>query len=1137
MQIARTYTSEAGGAYGTVPFTQQTSEIRGPDGRLRFHHDALEVPEGWSRVAVDLLAQQVMRASGVPAALRRLPEEDVPAFLWRSVPDEAKLAALPASIRHSGETSARQVFDRMAGAWSYAGWKAGYFASETQARVYYDEIRYMLACQIAAPNLSHWRETGLYWAYGIAQELPDHHTFDLHTGLCQLVLADQGRVAGYTGVLLAQIKDQDLLALCQQEAPLLRRALGSSTNLSRLNGLMAQLPLADRAASVVQPKTHRKQLTKMVVCDIDHPQAGAFAQWKLAEEQKVASLVAGSKLHEERLNQIFTAISAYDGASDAAQDPAQNAALREAIRAAKRAMIPESYIARALAYAAQGFTSIEFPTFDTDWDSEAYATVAGQHCATALRLPDAFLTKAQSSGSAAQALFDEVNHAAWATTPPSLMFQDTISAWHGCVAAGEITTISAPGLAAGGLLFVGNTAPHEATLNLLAFAKDGRLDLQGLRHAAMLWTLTLDISLTMGAFPSQEVAQTMAELRPLALGYANLGALLMTKGLHYDSHEARVLAAGLTAVMTAASYAQSAHMAARVGAFARYPAQQAGMLAVLQRHNAAAQGDKTAVPQAFDPAHCPDRTLSAMVKSLWQEALDLAQSHGLRNAQTTQISAASDATLLMDCDTAGLDPEQAVVKFKQLAQEGFTKALTPAVPAALEALGYSPAQITAIAAHALGHRSLAQAPVINHAGLMAHGFGPREIARIEAALPSAFDIRYLFNQWTLGLEFCKQSLGIAASDLSDPCFDLLAYLGYSKAQIDAVNAHVCGTMTLEGAPYLHPAHLAIFDCAAPCGPKGQRRVLAEAQIRMMGMVQSFLSGGIAKSVPLPHQATIAQTRDLHLLAHRLGLKTITLAREGAALSQPMVLALFDEDETAETLATSGSPAQQASVMAEKIVEKVIIKEVIRADHQKLPERRKGYTQKALVGGQKVYLRTGEYADGRLGEIFIDLHKEAAGFRAMMNNFAIAISIGLQHGVPLEDFVEAFAFSAFEPAGEVKGSAAITSASSLLDYVFRELAVSYLGRTDLAPCKPTPVVANAAPPRKRAAQELVVLQGGMASASAGKLSGTVAFGGFDPQAMGLTLGNAALSMQDEEDPDLWDEAGWDNDPDAAPDPAP
>ncbi|MYK32567.1 MAG: vitamin B12-dependent ribonucleotide reductase, partial [Boseongicola sp. SB0670_bin_30] len=437
---------------------------------------------------------------------------------------------------------------------------------------------------------------------------------------------------------------------------------------------------------------------------------------------------------------------------------------------------------------------------------------------------------------------------------------------------------------------------------------------------------------------------------------------------------------------------------------------------------------------------------------MWDDAFDLGMKHGYRNAQATVIAPTGTIGLVMDCDTTGIEPDFALVKFKKLAGGGYFKIINRSVPAALATLGYSSSQIQDIVSYAVGHGTLANAPGINHAALVGHGFGQAEIDRIEESLPSAFDIRFVFNQWTLGEAFCSATLGIPPEKLNDPEFDLLRSLGFSKSDIEAANDHVCGSMTLEGAPHLAQEHYHVFDCANPCGRTGKRFLPVDSHITMMAAAQSFVSGAISKTINMPNDATVEDCKAAYELSHRLGIKANALYRDGSKLSQPLSAALVeDDDEAAETLET-GTPHERTVVLAEKVVERVIAKDFAGV-RNRMPERRRGYTQKAIVGGHKVYLRTGEYGDGSLGEIFIDMHKEGAGFRAMMNNFAIAVSVGLQYGVPLEEFVDAFTFTRFEPAGMVQGNDSIKNATSILDYIFRELAVSYLDRIDLAHVKP------------------------------------------------------------------------------------
>ena len=1154
MKIERKFTSETGGAYGSIAFAKTTSEIRNPDGTVVFRNEAVEVPEGWSQVASDVLAQKYFRKAGVPAILKRVKEKGVPEFLWRSVPDTDALAALPEKERFVGETSAKQVFDRLAGAWAYWGWKGGYFTTESDARAYYDEMRHMLARQMAAPNSPQWFNTGLHWAYGVDGPAQGHYYVDFKTG--QLVKSDSAYEHPQPHACFIQSVSDDLvneggiMDLWVREARLFKYGSGTGTNFSSLrgegeklsgggksSGLMGFLKIGDRAAGAIKSGGTTRRAAKMVICDMDHPDVEAFINWKVIEEQKVASLVAGSKAHESKLNEIFGAIRQWDGSSEDAVDPAKNPALKAAIKSAKKAMIPDTYTNRILQYARQGFTSIEFPTYDTDWDSEAYATVSGQNSNNSVRVTDAFLQAVKADADwalirrtdgktaktiKARDLWDQVGHAAWACADPGIQFHDTVNAWHTCPEDGAIRG-SNP---CSEYMFLDDTACNLASMNLLTFYHNGQFDADGYIHATRLWTVTLEISVTMAQFPSKEIAQRSYDFRTLGLGYANIGGLLMNMGYGYDSAEGRALCGALTAIMTGVSYATSAEMARELGPFPGYAKNADHMLRVIRNHRRAAHGtggyeQVNVTPVALDAANCPDARLVSLARGAWDEALALGEAHGYRNAQSTVIAPTGTIGLVMDCDTTGIEPDFALVKFKKLAGGGYFKIINQSVPAALEKLGYGAAQIAEIVAYAVGHGSMGQAPHINHTALVGHGFGPRELEKIESALPTAFDIRFVFNQWTLGADFCTGTLGIPADKLNDPTFDLLRHLGFTKTQIDAANDHVCGTMTLEGAPFLKTEHYSVFDCANPCGKKGKRYLSVNSHIYMMAAAQSFISGAISKTINMPNSATIAETLAAYELSHSLGIKANALYRDGSKLSQPLASALVEDDEEAEEILATGSAQEKAAVLAEKIVEKVIVKEIVRSHREKLPERRKGYTQKAIVGGHKVYLRTGEYADGSLGEIFIDMHKEGAGFRAMMNNFAIAVSVGLQYGVPLEEFVEAFTFTKFEPAGMVQGNDSVKNATSILDYIFRELAISYLDRTDLAHVKPqgasfddlgggsyegqqnvSPVSDSAASKslevlkqisstgylRKRLPQELVVLQGGM---------GATALNGADP----------------------------------------
>ena len=1079
MKIERRFTSPNEDAYSSIEFQKTTSEIRNPDGTIVFHLADLEVPSDWSQVAADVLAQKYFRKAGVPSATKAIKELGIPSFLRRHVPtDEATFG---------GETSAKQVFDRLAGAWAYWGWKGGYFSTEEDASAYFDEMRYMLATQRAAPNSPQWFNTGLHWSYGIDGPAQGHHYVDFKTG--KLTKSESSYEHPQPHACFIQSVSDDLvneggiMDLWVREARLFKYGSGTGTNFSSLrgsgeslsgggksSGLMGFLKIGDRAAGAIKSGGTTRRAAKMVICDADHPDIEDFINWKVIEEQKVASIVAGSKMHEEKLNLLFAAIKAWDGNTADAYDPKVNPALKEAVRAAKKVSIPETYVKRVLDYAKQGHTSIEFPTYDTDWDSEAYNSVSGQNSNNSIRVTDAFLYAVQkdadwelinrnngavSKTMKARDLWEQVGHAAWACADPGIQYHDTVNAWHTCPADGAIRG-SNP---CSEYMFLDDTACNLASMNLLTFYENGEFQSDDYVHATRLWTVTLEISVLMAQFPSKEIAQRSYDFRTLGLGYANIGGLLMNMGFSYDSDEGRALCGALTAVMTGVAYSTSAEMAGELGPFPGYKKNAESMLRVMRNHRRAVYGETDSYenlaikPVTLDHANCPEQTLVALSKSSWDMAIELGEKHGYRNAQSTVIAPTGTIGLVMDCDTTGIEPDFALVKFKKLAGGGYFKIINRSVPAALAKQGYRSNEVEEIVSYAVGHGSMGNAPGINHTSLIGHGFGKAEIDKIEAALPSAFDIRFVFNQWTLGADFCTNVLGVPTDKLMDPSFDLLTHLGFSRKDIEAANDHVCGTMTLEGAPHLKEEHYSIFDCANPCGKKGKRYLSVNSHIYMMAAAQSFISGAISKTINMPNDATIEECQKAYELSWSLGIKANALYRDGSKLSQPLAASLVEDDEEAEEILASGSAQEKATVLAEKIVEKIVVREIIRRDREKMPQRRRGYTQKAVVGGHKVYLRTGEYEDGQLGEIFIDMHKEGAGFRAMMNNFAIAVSVGLQYGVPLDEFVDAFTFTKFEPAGMVQGNDSIKNATSILDYIFRELAVSYLDRTDLAHVPP------------------------------------------------------------------------------------
>ena len=1074
MRIDRFFTTEGKSPYESIEFRNTSSEIRNPDGSLVFKLDDIEVPAAWSQVACDIIAQKYFRKAGVPAKLTAVAEDGIPTWLTRHAPDKDGLAKLPEEERYIGETSAKQIFSRLAGTWTYWGWKGGYFDSDADARAFYDEMRHMLARQMAAPNSPQWFNTGLHWAYGIDGPAQGHHYVDYRNGnLTQSNSAyehPQPHACFIQSVSDDLVNDGGIMDLWVREARLFKYGSGTGSNFSSLrgegeqlsgggksSGLMSFLRIGDRAAGAIKSGGTTRRAAKMVVVDADHPDIQKYVNWKVIEEQKVASLVAGSKLANRHLNAVMQTCT--DDSDDDRFEINKNAALKAAVIDARKSMIPESYIQRAIDFAKQGYTSIAFPTFDTDWDSEAYFTVSGQNSNNSVRVDNDFLRaveadgdwhlKARTTGEVVETikaaeLWDDVSHAAWACADPGVQYHTTINDWHTCPKGGAIRA-SNP---CSEYMFLDDTACNLASLNVLTFLReDGSFHIEAYQHAIRLWTIVLEISVMMAQFPSKKIAQLSYEYRTLGLGYANIGGLLMALGHSYDSAEGRAICAALTAIMTGVSYATSAEMAKEMGAFPRYSENREDMLRVIRNHRRAAHGETKGYegletpPMPLDRANCPDGELIDAAMAAWNWALALGENHGFRNAQASVIAPTGTIGLVMDCDTTGIEPDFALVKFKKLAGGGYFKIINRLVPRALRNLGYEEGEITDVVAYAVGNGTMETAPAINHETLAAKNFGPDQIGAIEGALASAFDIKFAFNKWTLGQEFCTGTLGFSDAQLDDLGFNMLAALGFTADEIEAANVYICGAMTLEGAPHLKQEHLPVFDCANPCGRLGKRFLSVDSHIRMMAAAQPFISGAISKTINMPNSAAIEDCKNAYMLSWKLGLKANALYRDGSKLSQPLSSQLVDEADLEEEDADAAVAERQPQIIAERIVERAI--------RRRLPTRRKGYTQKAIVGGHKVYLRTGEYEDGSIGEIFIDMHKEGAAFRSLMNNFAIAISIGLQYGVPLEEFVESYTFTRFEPNGVVEGNDVIRMSTSILDYLFRELAISYLGRHDLA----------------------------------------------------------------------------------------
>ena len=1087
MKIRRYFTSADKSPYAGIDFEPRKSEIRNPDGSTVFLMENVMVPKEWSQVATDILAQKYFRKAGLTVG-----EVNGTDYAGK----DAK--HLKPSAEH--ETDSRQVFHRMAGCWRFWGEEYGYFDKDSDAQAFYDEMVHMLASQKAAPNSPQWFNTGLHFAYGIDGPAQGHYYVDPSSGQLKASTGSYERPQPHACFILS-VKDDlvnegGIMDLWTREARIFKYGSGVGTNFSRIrgeneklsgggrsSGLMSFLKVGDRSAGAIKSGGTTRRAAKMVCLDMDHPDIEEFINWKVKEERKVAALVAGSKMCERHLNAVM-------GAAQSDSNPRTNIELRRAIAEAKLSEIPLNYIQRVIQLADQGFTGLKFETYDTGYESEAYVTVSGQNSNNSVRVPNEFFnavekdlewnltsrtTKKPLRTTRAKDLWEQICEAAWQSADPGLQYDTTINEWHTCPENGRINA-SNP---CSEYMFLDDTACNLASINLVKFynSNTGEFDLKGYQHAIRLWTVVLEISVLMAQFPSKEIAQLSYDFRTLGLGYANLGALLMQMGIPYDSKEGFAITGALTSILGGGSYAASAEMAKEQGAFPQYAKNREHMLRVIRNHRRAAYNVSpneyeglSIKPVGIEPQNCPADMLKA-AQEAWDQALLLGDEHGFRNAQVTVLAPTGTIGLIMDCDTTGIEPDFALVKFKKLAGGGYFKIINQSIPPALKKLGYKGEEIEAIVRYAVGYQKLPDNKLaISREALRAKGFTDDILDKVEESLASAFELKFAFNRYTLGDDLCKNVLGLTEDQLNDWSFDILQSLGFTKEEIEEANEYVCGTMTVEGAPYLKPEHLPVFDCANKCGKIGQRFISAEGHIRQMAAAQPFLSGAISKTINLPSNATIQAVEDAYWLSWQLGLKANALYRDCSKLSQPLnsstdeaAAAILEAGLESEDIAgTADTPVGAAlqptvtfSTASTPEIEQAAAKLVYRyiSKRRTLPSRRKGYTQKARVGGHKVYLRTGEFEDGSLGEIFVDMHREGAAFRSLMNCFAIAISLGLQYGVPLEEFVEAFVFTRFEPNGSVQGHDNIKMSTSIIDYVFRELAMSYLGRYDLVQVKP------------------------------------------------------------------------------------
>ena len=1028
MKISRQFTVASADPFSSVKWVKRSSKISNPDGSVVFKMDDAEVPETWSQLATDIMVSKYFRKAGVPqvdAAGKPMHDENgKPLF--------------------GPEKSARQVIHRLAGCWRYWGETHGYFDTAADAQSFYDELAYMMTHQIAAPNSPQWFNTGLNFAYGITGPAQGHFVADHKNGAItqarDAYTHPQPHACFIQSVGDDLVNEGGIMDLWVREARLFKYGSGTGTNFSKLrgedeklsgggksSGLMGWLRIGDRAAGAIKSGGTTRRAAKMVCLDMDHPDILDFVNWKVREEIKVAALVEGLK-----------------NVAPEHQQTAKRLGLK----------------------------------LDYDFNGEAYATVSGQNSNNSVRIGDEFFdvlskqgdwkTTYRTSGKTARThkaeeLWDAIGYAAWRCADPGVQYDSTINAWHTCPSAGRINA-SNP---CSEYMFLDNTACNLASINLIKLydSRQRTFDVVRYEHAVDLWTMVLEISVLMAAFPSREIAELSWKFRTLGLGYANLGAMLMQAGLAYDSQEGRALAACLGSVLTGRSYRQSALLAKEHGAFDGYAADAENMLRVVRNHRHAAHGvaresDKyeqlriRPVPISHATLRSGRCLLTNATELLdratecWDDALELGIAHGYRNAQTTVIAPTGTIGLLMDCDTTGVEPDFALVKFKKLAGGGYFKIANASVAPALEALGYSPSNVKDILTYLLGTLSvdvpMPSADGTVHRGgetlmsfLAGKGFGPADFEKINASLPGVFDLKFAFSAWSLS-DGLLAKLGLnAEAARADQSFDIFAHLGLTAAQIDVLSDSICGRQTVENAPHLKAEHYSVFDCANPCGRHGTRFIAPEGHIRMMAAVQPFISGAISKTINLPAHATVEDCKAAYRMSWELGIKANALYRDGSKLSQPLATKVEDEASL-----TGSAAIKTIEKIIVKEVEKIVERIVERPMRRRLPDTRASITHKFNIAGHEGYLTVGLYEDGQPGELFITMAKEGSTIGGLMDCIGTTVSVSLQYGVPVSSLVSKFTHQRFEPAG-MTNNRDIPIAKSLVDYIFRWMGIQFI----------------------------------------------------------------------------------------------
>ena len=913
-----------------------------------------------------------------------------------------------------GERSARELVYRVAHSIREAGERlGGYFSSPKDADTFEAELSYVLIHQHAAFNSPVWFNCGLFQRYGITGSGGNYAWSPETDSIVEAKSAYQNPQCSACFIQKAEDDLMRIYELIRNEARLFKYGSGTGSNFSAIrgrqeklsgggtsSGLMSFLEVLDRAAGATKSGGTTRRAAKMVCLDMDHPEIVDFIQWKTKEETKAEALIAAG--------------------------------------------------------------------FSSDFNGEAYHTISGQNSNNSVRVTDAFMNAVEQDGEwrtylrtngqvcethRARDLWKMLAESAWRCADPGVQYDTTINDWHTCPNTDRINA-SNP---CSEYMFLDDSACNLSSINLTKYIDDeGNFDIAAYRHTIKLLIQSQEILVDYSSYPTAQIARNSHDYRPLGLGYANLGTLLMRLGLPYDSADGRAMCGALTAILCGEAYKVSAEIAASKGSFPGYDRNRKPMLRVMRKHRDAV--DQIGAIAGYADAskvHIPQALLSAAQES-WDQAIALGERHGYRNAQATVLAPTGTIGLLMDCDTTGIEPDFSLVKFKKLAGGGYFKIVNNSVPGALRKLGYSDAEIAAIVAYASGTNTFTGAPHASRQWLLDQGLTAKELTKAETALPGVFNVGQALAPWVIG-EAAMKRLGIKPEEYKSPTFNLLFKLGLTAAQIAELNDTVCGRMTVEGAPHLRPEHLPVFDCANRCGNIGERFLAPISHVRMMAAAQPFLSGAISKTVNLPNEATIEDIEDIYMEGWKLGLKAVALYRDGCKSSQPLNTSDKDKKKDEKSEAKSEAPAIETKVSPS--MPAPFVDEGLRPPptvRHRLPKKRKGFTQEARVGGHKVFLRTGEYDDGSLGEIFIDMHKEGAAFRSLMNCFAISVSMGLQHGVPLESYLEQFTFTRFEPQGPVEGHPNVKFATSMIDYVFRVLGVEYAKRYDLAHVPPVEV---------------------------------------------------------------------------------